>query len=117
MHFTASEQGFVNARSLRQTQTDTEKLFWEVVRGGWLEGLKFRRQHPTGPFIADFYCHHYKLVIGLDGSVHDEAEQKEYDQNRDEWMIEYGLTVLRFPNEAIANDIESVKQRIREKTM
>ena len=91
-----------------------EKIFWEVVRGGRFDGLKFRRQHPVGPFIADFYYHQYKLVIELDGSVHDEAEQQAYDQNRDTWMIEYGLTVLRFTNQEVTNEIESVKQRIRQ---
>jgi very-short-patch-repair endonuclease len=112
MHFAASGQGFANARVLRQVSTETEKRFWEAVRGGKLDGLKFRRQHPIGPYIADFYCHLYKLVIELDGSVHDEDEQQAYDQNRDAWMQEYGIVVMRFSNEAITTDLESVKQQI-----
>ena len=114
MHIEAPNLSFENARALRQGHTDTEKIFWEVVRGGRFDGLKFRRQHPVGPFIADFYCHEYKLVIELDGSVHDEVEQRAYDQNRDAWMIEYGLTVLRFTNQEVTDEVESVKQRIRQ---
>lgn len=114
MHIMAPGKGFEHGRALRQQQTETEKLFWEVVRSGRLEGLKFRRQHPIGPFIADFYCHEHKLVVELDGSVHDEAEQKAYDENRDYWMTEYGLTVLRFTNESVIDDLDTVKQQIRQ---
>ncbi|RYF52798.1 MAG: endonuclease domain-containing protein [Cytophagaceae bacterium] len=114
MHYLASDQSFANGRALRQQQTEAEKAFWEVVRGNRLGGLKFRRQHPIGYFIADFYCHQYKLVIELDGSVHDEIEQQEYDQNRDGWMREYGLTILRFTNQDVFDTIDFVKQQIRQ---
>jgi len=114
MHYLASDQGFANGRALRQQQTESEKAFWEVVRGSRLDGLKFRRQHPIGPFIADFYCHQYKLVIELDGSVHDEVEQQDYDQNRDSWMREYGLTILRFTNQDVFENMDFVKQQIRQ---
>ncbi len=117
MHLLASDQGFISGRVLRQQQTESEKVFWEAVRGNHFDGLKFRRQHPIGPFIADFYCHQYKLVIELDGSVHNEIEQQAYDQNRDKWMQEYELTVLRFTNQEVMNNLNLVQQRIRQTIM
>jgi len=74
------------ARELRKTETSAEKLLWEMLRDRKLLGLKFRRQHPIGRYIADFFCHEIGLVIELDGAIHENMDQKEYDAIRDEFM-------------------------------
>ncbi|MEJ0106852.1 MAG: endonuclease domain-containing protein [Bacteroidota bacterium] len=70
------------SRELRQVSTEAEKLLWAELRNRKLNGLKFRRQHPIDKYIADFYCHEKKIVIEVDGVVHDKKENKEYDQAR-----------------------------------
>ena len=67
-------------RELRQSATNAEKILWEYLRNRKLEGLKFRRQHPIDKFIADFYCHEKKLVVELDGAVHDEKINAQNDE-------------------------------------
>ncbi len=100
------------ARELRMTQTNAEIVLWQVLRNRQLLGFKFRRQHQFGDFIADFYCHEAHLVIECDGSVHRESEQWHHDQKRDAYMVSNGLRVLRFRNEQILNDTDSVLQTI-----
>ncbi|WOK05895.1 endonuclease domain-containing protein [Imperialibacter roseus] len=67
---------------MRKNHTAAENLLWQNLRGRKLGGHKFRRQHPVAGFIADFYCHEAKLVIELDGKIHNLSEQKEYDGGR-----------------------------------
>ena len=100
------------ARELRKNQTTAEKIFWEVVRGKRFLGLKFRRQHQIGNYIVDFYCHSEKLVIELDGEIHNEPQQKERDRQRDEYLKSLGHRVLRFTNQQIFNDLETVLDSI-----
>jgi type I site-specific restriction-modification system R (restriction) subunit/very-short-patch-repair endonuclease len=97
-------------RELRKNQTSAEKVFWEVVRGKRFLGLKFRRQHQIGNCIVDFYSHQHRLVIELDGGVHDRPEQQERDRIRDDYLRSLGNRVLRFRNEAIFEDLEGVLQ-------
>lgn len=94
------------ARELRQQMTPAEKLLWSRLRNKQLNGLKFRRQHPLGPFIADFYCAARRLVVEIDGDIHD--LQPERDAARTEQFEQYGYRVIRFRNEQVLNDIESV---------
>ena len=100
------------ARELRKKQTSAEALLWELIRNRQLLGFKFRRQHQFGDYVADFYCHEALLVIECDGPVHQPNEQWNHDQNRDAYMIAQGLRVLRFTNERILNDTESVLDEI-----
>ncbi|MEL6350388.1 MAG: DUF559 domain-containing protein [Cyanobacteria bacterium J06627_28] len=100
----------VCARELRKSQTSAEQVLWLFLRGRRLCGAKFRRQHNIDRFIADFYCHEAQLVIELDGSIH--QTQKDKDSERDAWMIANGLTVLRFENKAIRNNLDSVLETI-----
>lgn len=94
-------------RQLRQNQTPAERALWQELRGRKLKGHKFLRQQPIiyqnipkqKFFVADFYCHAQKLVIELDGPIHD--FQIEYDQNRDAIMSELGLRVVRLKNEEL----------------
>jgi very-short-patch-repair endonuclease len=101
------------AKLLRKRMTPSEKLLWEKLRRKKIFGVKFRRQHPIGFYIADFYCHDLCLVIEVDGSVHDRLEQKEHDENRSAEMDRLGIKVVRFTNNEIKNHIGSVMQHIR----
>ncbi|MBF2057606.1 MAG: DUF559 domain-containing protein [Cyanobacterium sp. T60_A2020_053] len=94
------------ARELRAKQTSTEVILWECLRRNQLFDFKFRRQHNIGSFIVDFYCHSAKLVIEVDGKIHEELEQKDKDKNRDEWLKNQGLKVLRISNEMVINNLE-----------
>ena len=73
---------FELAKELRRNMTDAEMVLWGYLKAG-INGLKFRRQHPIGIYIADFYCHKLKLIIEVDGNIHDKKEIKEYDLNRE----------------------------------
>jgi very-short-patch-repair endonuclease len=77
-------------------------------------GLQFRRQHPINRFIADFYCAKIKLVIEVDGSVHELSENKEYDIERSEILNDFGITVIRFSNEQVINKIENTLKTIED---
>jgi very-short-patch-repair endonuclease len=94
------------ARRLRQQLTPAEDQLWSALRGRQLLGLKFRCQHPVGRFIVDFYCPSCKLVIEVDGDIH--TQQKAYDEARTEQLESYGYRVLRFTNEEVLNDLQTV---------
>ena len=100
----------LRAKELRKTPTPTEQILWMHLRNRKLCGFKFRRQHPIGPFIADFYCAQHKLVVELDGNIH--RSQVDYDSQRMEYLEAYGYQVLRVGNEAVEKDLESVLNRI-----
>jgi len=99
-------------KKLRKDQTEAEKVLWAQLRGRKLKGLKFRRQHPLGNYIADFYCHELKLVIELDGEIHDSVEAKLNDKIRTQYLIENGFQVLRFKNLEVLGEINTVLQKI-----
>ncbi|WP_199316134.1 endonuclease domain-containing protein [Tolypothrix sp. FACHB-123] len=94
------------ARELRKQQTPAEKILWECLRNRRLLNKKFRRQHNIDRYIVDFYCHEKLLIIEVDGSIH--ASQQTEDYIRENWLLSHQFTVIRFSNEQIFNDIESV---------
>ncbi len=98
------------AKKLRKNLTPAEQILWQALRGRQLHGLKFRCQHPVGKFIVDFYCPQCKLVIELDGEVHD--QQTEYDSARTAQLQAYGYHVLRFRNEEVFANLSSVLEQI-----
>jgi very-short-patch-repair endonuclease len=98
------------ARRLRRTQTEAEARLWEALRGGRLEGWKWRRQVPVGPFIAEFVCLEAALAVELDGGVH--AEQADRDARRDAFLAARGLSVLRFWNREVDQNLERVCWKI-----
>jgi type I restriction enzyme M protein len=100
------------AKELRKNQTPAEEVMWELLRDRRFLGLKFRRQHQIGEYIVDFYCDEHKLVVELDGSVHDEAAQAKKDAMRDAYLRSLGLAVLRFPNESFLTDPEAILNEI-----
>jgi very-short-patch-repair endonuclease len=99
------------ARALRQRMTPAERRLWRALRGHKLGGLQFRRQHPVGTFILDFYCPAAKLVVELDGGVH--SQQLEHDQARTEQLNAFGYRVIRFRNSEVFTNLDSVLGRIR----
>lgn len=112
-HKGASGKLFEFARNLRKTQTPEEELLWGYLKGRKLMGFKFRRQHPLYNFILDFYCHEAKLVVELDGGVHNDPQQKEYDQFRTLELENFKLSVVRFKNIEVRNNIQSVLETIK----
>ncbi len=107
------------SRYLRKNQTRAEKKFWRYVRKKQLAGLKFLRQHPllldvSGKkifFIADFYCDEYKLIVEIDGGIHE--LQKDYDERRTLVLDETGFRIIRFSNKEIFGDIDRVLEKIK----
>lgn len=98
--------------SLRRNQTQAEHKLWYYVSRSQL-GVKIRRQHGIGQYVADFYCHKAKLVIEIDGGVHLKPDVQERDREKELFFNELGLTVLRFTNQEILCNIEMVLAKIR----
>jgi very-short-patch-repair endonuclease len=96
------------AKRLRVTATDFERKLWSRLRSGQVNGMRFRRQQPIGPYIADFYCSAAKLVVELDGSQHGAPLSRDYDLRRTSYMIERGYRVLRFANHELMDDCDAV---------
>ena len=92
------------ARALRHNQTDAERKFWEQVRNRRLAGLKFKRQHPIGSYIAD--CIEKRLIVELDGAQH--MKQESYDAEREAFLSTKGYCVLRFWNVDVLTNMEGV---------
>src|SRR5580698_1168026 len=87
-----------NARRLRRAQTPEEKLLWRSLRAGRFAGFKFRRQHPAGHYVLDFYCPNARLAVELDGFGHGHPVQRDHDLKRDQWLDQEGIEVLRYWN-------------------
>ena len=111
MFFDAYPQIFANAKYLRAHMTKAELLLWDQIKNNKL-GFKFRRQHPMLYYIVDFYCFPLKLVIELDGTIHN--FRKAEDLERTKAIEEAGNRVIRFSNEIVINDMENVLKQIRE---
>ena len=101
-----------NAKRLRANETDAERKLWRALARIPLDGTHFRRQAPIGPFIADFVCLTAKLVIELDGGQHSESAQVARDAMRTAWLEREGYQVVRFWNDDVLRDLESVLDTI-----
>jgi len=116
MYFGAKKELILQARELRKNMTGAEEILWSFFRKQQIDGNIFRRQHPIDIFIVDFYCHKRKLVIEVDGGIHDNPEISERDENRTYELENFGLKVIRFNNEAVINEsvkvIESIKSQL-----
>ena len=113
MYFGATPAVIKKAKELRKYDTDEEKILWTKLNRNQILGLQFRRQHPIDRFIADFYCAKIKLVVDVDGSIHELPENKEYDIGRSEILNDFGITVIRFSNEQIINEIDKTIIKIK----
>ncbi len=100
-------------QELRKTISIVERTLWQKIRNQQL-GIKFRRQHGIGRYVADFYAPDIHLVIELDGDSHYQDGAQEYDQIRDEFMRSMGLQVLRFTNSEVMNNLDEVVLKICE---
>ena len=103
---------FEFSKILRKTATETEDILWQSLRRKQLNGFKFRRQHPLDKYIADFYCHDAQLVVEVDGEIHNTEENKEYDKGRSYELKELGITVIRFTNEEVTENLNMVLEVI-----
>ena len=92
--------------------TDAEIFLWNYLKAG-VQGLKFRRQHPIGIYIADFYCHELKLIIEIDGGIHRVSENKEYDISRGITLNELGIQIIRFTNDQAIKNTDWVIEEIK----
>ena len=99
-------------RELRKEATPAECILWEQLRGNRLAGFKFRRQHAIGTFIVDFYCREAKLVIEVDGEIHDQESMVMRDTEREEFIRNQGLRIIRFTNYQIENNLRGVMLQI-----
>ena len=97
-------------QTLRNNLSDAEQALWHLLRHRQICGLKFRRQHPFGDYILDFVCLQNKLVIEVDGGQH--GQQAEYDENRTQKLQAAGFRVLRFWDNEVLKEMESVREKI-----
>jgi very-short-patch-repair endonuclease len=98
------------ARALRRRATPSEQRLWAVLRGRRFASRRFRRQHAIGPYIVDFLCAEARLVVEIDGLIHE--SQQEYDAERDDFLREQGYRVLRIPIDQIRHDLPTALAQI-----
>jgi len=115
LHLDAPELHFSRARNLRRSMTEAKKTLWKYLQNRNTGGYKFRRQHPSGSYIADFYYHEKRLIVEADGEIHLKPEIAEKDENRTAVLDRYGIEVVRFTNQEVLENIDSVIQRIIQK--
>jgi cyclase len=111
MYFGAKAITIETAKILRNNMTYHENLLWEKLKGKQIYGVRFRRQHPIMFFIADFYCHEAKLVVEVDGDIHN--DKTDYDDGRSAEMEKYGIIVLRITNAEVETSLENVIYKIK----
>lgn len=114
LHKNSKPSAFENARSLRKVQTKAEQILWKALRNNQVCNLKFRRQHAFDNYILDFYNHKMKLVIEVDGEVHNDPQVALYDAVRTKNLNESGLIVLRFTNEIVENNLKKILKDIED---
>jgi very-short-patch-repair endonuclease len=100
-------------RHLRKTMSKAEAVLWTQLRGRGINGQRFRRQHPIGPFIADFACVKARLVIEVDGDSHTSDEAQAYDTRRTLYLAKQGWRERRFTNQAVLENLNHVLAEIR----
>ena len=98
---------------LRGNMPKAEQILWYQLKGKQLDGHKFRRQHGIGNYVVDFYCSSARLVVEVDGDSHFDPRSVEYDAQRDKYLNENGLFILRFVNTDIYEAIDDVVEKIR----
>ena len=108
----ASDETRDFAKSLRRRLSLPEGLLWRAIKGRKLAGLHFRKQHPIGPYVLDFYCHEAKLAVEVDGQSHGFGRQPQKDERRDAWMAEKGIRTLRLSAELVLTDVDDATRTI-----
>ena len=113
MFYGSSPIIFANARKLRNELTDSEVIFWQLLKQHF-PNYRFKRQHPVSQYIADFYCHKLKLIIEIDGGIHLSDEVRNNDKLRDEFMQSLGLKIIRFTNDEVCKNGELAVEKLKE---
>jgi len=103
-------------RCLRKDATDAERKLWSILRNRQMAGLKFFRQYSVGAYILDFYCSERRLAIEVDGGQHAGLYGRRHDAQRDSYLRELNIRVIRFWNNDVLQNIESVWKMIKEET-
>lgn len=111
--YDSKENSLELCRDFRKNPTEAEACLWEILRAKRLVGYKFRRKHPMKDYILDFYCPELKIAIEVDGQIHMDEQQVKYDQERTNALQESGISVIRFWNSEVINNLPSVINRIR----
>ena len=101
------------ARELRRRMTPPEARLWVCLRGKRLAGLKFRRQHPIGPYVLDFYCAAAQLAVEVDGQSHEHPDRIAHDARRTRWLREQGVRVVRLAAEDVRIHLDGVVDFIK----
>ena len=109
----APKRTIATARGLRRTMSPPELRLWAILRRREVDGLRFRRQHPIGPFILDFYCDHLKLAVEVDGEQHGLGDHPARDARRDLWLQRRGIETVRFAAIDVRDNLEGVVTEIR----
>jgi len=100
------------ARRLRKSTNLPEGVLWRALKRNQLEGLHFRRQHPIGPYVLDFYCHAALLCVEVDGAMHYVGDREARDATHDAWLAARGITTLRLPAQFVLTDMDGALQTI-----
>ena len=111
-YFGASPEILRIAGELRHSLTSAEKQLWTQLRKKQLKGHRFRRQHAISEFVVDFFCYDSMLAIELDGGVHEDPSQKERDFERTNYLNRLGITLIRFRNDQVFNEMNNVLETI-----
>ncbi len=117
MFYGAHASVFRNADKLRNNMTAAEIKLWNALSNKKINGFRFKNQHPISKFVVDFYCHKARLVIELDGEVHNEREQADYDIGRTYEIESFGLKLIRFTNQQVEEHIEDVLKEIKKRLL
>ena len=104
------------ARELRRTLTLPEVILWQAIRGRKLGGVRFRRQHPVGPYVLDFYCEDVRLAVEVDGVSHEHPDRIRHDARRTAWLNLRGITVYRVAARDVLGNLEGVLVSLKART-
>jgi len=100
------------AKALRRSMSLPEVLLWKALKGGAVDRLHFRKPHPIGPYILDFYCDAAKLAVEVDGATHGTEDRPERDDRRDAWLAAQGIATLRLPASLVLRDVDAAVRTI-----
>ncbi len=100
------------AKALRRTMSLPEVLLWKAIKSGAVDRLHFRKQHPIGPYVLDFYCDAAMLAVEVDGASHGAGDRPVRDERRDAWLAAQGITTLRLPASLILRDVDEAGRTI-----
>jgi very-short-patch-repair endonuclease len=104
----APEETITRAKQLRRSMSPAETRLWTTLRGKAAAGFKFRRQHPIGPYVLDFYCHSARLAVEVDGFGHLTGDHPGRDERRDTWLEERGIRTLRIDAQQVRYELDGV---------